>query len=381
MRIDPDYDIFDDDGTPQPRVGSGVVVVIAVFAILILLGAICGVASGGEILVSGITYNAKPNDTKDDTAGLQGAFDAANGDVIVIRRGTYLVSKTLTLSAAKSWSIAAEPGAVFEWRGDEAGPLLLVSSPADTDTTKRITGLTLLGPQLKVAPAKHGTLLGLQLRFAHSTVLDDLRIIGFSGAGLDLYHSYRCEVRSLDVRFNGTGVRCSGANATAFTNLCAMYNRVGYQNIQSLVCANIEGNVEDGARFTEVGMRYSVHDAWFEQNAQVSGGYADISANSRSDLSKAPWNPVVLTIGGCTTFHNAYSLERAHLAYTLAGCMHLSTSGAIRLFDRNFHMHPWSTIRDGASGNGMIDEALPGPGFDGPVWYERRELKLIGTDL
>lgn len=322
-------------------------------------------------------FGARGNGRRDDTDFLQAALDAMDGDELFIPEGVYVVTRSLNIRSERGWRIKGEPGTVLEWRG--VGPMLSAAADFHTDTIKRIECLTLLGPQKKVAPESVGLNVGLSLYRSHSTILDGLRIHGFDGAGLKLTESYRCDIRSINAQFNGYGVDCRTANSTTFTQLSATYNIYGTRNVQSMVGGCIEGNSRSGAVYNEVGTRYALHDVWFEQNNLANvPGESDILANDPS----GDWNPVVLSISGCTTFHNSYSDpatdERKVPTHNIKGCLHLATSGAIRFFHPNkwhsFAMHPWSTITDGAAGNAMIDVTN---GFSGPVNYVRPVVRKL----
>lgn len=321
----------------------------------------------------------------DDTTGIQAALNDAS-KTIIIPPGVYRITSTLKMSGNRALVLSGEPGSVFQFRPIDGSTTCIELTTVGTPVVRKgIYGLTLIGPRPHDPPRdpahQPGKMIGIKMFETQQGEIANVRIIGFDGAGLWIDHCYYWTIRNLDVRYNGWGVYCDGANATFFYNLQAQYNVYGYENIQSLVGGAIEGNYKSGARYTEIGARYSVHDVWFEQNnsGNSSPGEADIWAND----PKGEWKPVVLSISGCTTFHNSYSLpgidERAVATHNIVGCMHLATSGAIRFFYPNkwhsFSMHRMTTIMDGASGNAMIDVTN---GFDGPVFYARPEFKVIG---
>jgi len=322
----------------------------------------------------------------DDTTGIQVALDDAS-KTLVIPPGVYRITSTLRMSGNRAMVISAEPGAVFQFRPIDGSTtcIELRTNGAPMSVRKAIYGLTLIGPRPQDPPKdptyQPGKLIGIKMFETQQGELANVRIIGFDGVGLFIDHCYYWSIRNLDVRYNGWGVKCDGANATFFYNLQAQYNVYGYENVQSIMGGAIEGNFKSGGRYTEIGTRYSVHDVWFEQNnlGNSSPGEADIWAND----PKGEWAPVVLSLSGCTTFHNTYSApgvdERAVPTHNIAGCLHLSLSGAVRFFEEsrwhNFSMHRMSKITDGSVGDAMADVKN---GFDGQVFYARPEFKVIG---
>lgn len=326
---------------------------------------------------------------KDATKVLQGLLDRCDGDVFRLPKGRYRTTEPLKTPPDRDMEILCEPGSWIEPEPFD-GPVFQVSSGKDSLARHRcilrnvgIRGKLPTDP--KGIGKQHGIVCvgggGENGIAAHGLSIYDARIERLSGHGIHFEHVYGANVYGAWVQWCGVGVWCSATNGTSFYGLSTKYNFYGDENIQSRIGGIVEGNMSDGSRYTEPGgVRYSAHDVWFEQNnLQSVPGAADINAGD----PRGEWKPSVLSLSGCTTFHNSYSIagvdERKVPTHNIKGCLHLATSGAMRFYYPNkwhsFSLHPWSTITDGAAGNAMKDVTN---GFDGPVNYGRAETKRIG---
>lgn len=325
---------------------------------------------------------------RDATAHLNGLLAKCDGDVVKLPKGRYRTTAPLKTPADRNIEILFEPGA---WLEPEAfdGNVLEITSGKDSLARNRVIlcspGIrgklqgdpTGIGKQHGIVCIGGGGANGIA---AHGLSIYDARIERLSGHGIHFEHVYGANVYGAWVQWCGVGVWCNAANGTTFYGLSTKYNFCGYENIQSLIGGIVEGNMADGARFTEVGTRYSVQDVWFEQNnLQNVPGSADVNAGDPA----GPWEPVVVSLGGSTTFHNSYSLpgidERTVPTHNISLNGYLVTSGAIRFFYPNKWFSivalPGSYIMDNATGNAIKD--IPN-GVKGPVNYSRPGMVQIG---
>lgn len=350
--------------------------------ILLLLAAVLALAreaSAADVNINAVPYLAKPDDGLDDSAGIQRAIDAAYGKRLVGKSGVYMVAKTLRWEADKDWVVDLDPGAILDFKpvlgpeGYNYTRCVEVIGKGNSDTRKFIRNLMLRGPQRGVFPKDLGKLVGFYAKWAHGLEVQSLRIQGFDHSGLNVYHCYRANFQNVDVKFNGWGIYCDGANGTSFGVVSAMYNINGTLNIQSLRGGSIEGNARSGSVFSEIGMRYSVEDVWYEQNVLVDREPTDGEEGDIKILA-----PCVVHLGGSTTFHTPKTKERnKHDAYyiTAEARCHIETTGASRYFSSDrpmFNLLRNSTVMDLAAGNAMLDDdLLPFQKFTGPVHYFR----------
>jgi len=371
--------------------------------------------------VSVLDHGAKGDNKTDDTKAIQRAVDAASakGDEVLLPAGTYRVTGTIKLDGAKAWALRGHPGTHIRFDPPAAavtdftkrGVLLAAisirpptSNGPDSIATKLIDCITFLGPRQYAPPIaanyKPGIVTAIDARHTTRGTLRDVKIVGFTGPGLYMEHCYRWQIYNLMCRYNDWGVRCAGVNGTSFHGLEVMYNLYGCENIQSFIGGLVEGNQRSGARYTEIGHRYSLHDVWFEQNnlANTVAGEADIWANSRVDKGDgdawilprttsagSTWKPVGIAISGATTFHNTYGSGNSDIrkvaTHNIAGCVALSVSGSVRFFggnpNHNFHLHPWSQIVD----DGAVDPMIGVPnGFSGSVKYASPQFGTVGPE-
>lgn len=356
-----------------------------IFRLTVAATLLCiGHASAGEIDITRRPFYAVPDDGRDDTAAIQRALNVAGGNVVRFPDGQYNVSGTLRTPADCDYTLDFDPGAVLVAAGFD-GPVLQVTSHTNSLNRYRnvLWNVAIRGklPGDPIGVGKqHGIYCvgggGANGYAAHGLLIKNARVERLSGSGIHLVDVYGANVEGAWVQWNGIGVYCRSANGTTFLGLSAKYNFYGYENIQSLIGGIVEGNMSSGGRYTELGVRYSVHDVWFEQNnLRNFAGSADIDAGDPA----GPWKPVVVSLSGSTTFHNSYSLpgidERTVPTHNITLNGYLTLSGAVRFFYPNkwggFPVKDGSYVTDSSAGNPMGEVTN---GFVGKVNYFRPAL-------
>jgi len=353
----------------------------------IIATAISSAAMGHTLNARSLAFGAVGDGKTDDTAALQRAFSTADGDIVLIPKGTYIVTRTLILDSLKSWTIQGEPGAELKFIPTEGQSIcILITGRFFPATRKSIVSLTLTGPNKDMDfPKALGKLVGIKILNAHHGVIDDVLINGFDRAGLEIAGegvdgggAFYWDIRHLNSQNNGYGVLCSGlANATNFYGLRASYNLYGIENVQSIIGGSMEANGRSGARFTNPRVKYAMHDVWMEANIRDvnSRGESEIWANSAETFADDNWKPISLSLSGSNRLLSRWTEKDRPQTYTLAGCFDLSVSGTLVVEKRDqprYHLHPKSRVVDCAVGRHLMDPTIGGgQASDGPFNYAR----------